>query len=249
MCLAKHRRHYSNRLNPHYRMRLIKRRNRHPIWLTGSVTRSKGLLSLTSTALQNARPSAPAVRSPSLVQVQTTVAGNHIQRAIVAGGEIGERALQPLSKRRRSQPRGAAVAGRLHRWSATYRQTSPRRRHHIQLIINLPVGAKFLILNVTGTSSIPHCFGSINFRISSLQSPPAQPAPSPPVARFCRAMRMEPAGSGRLINVQRHRALPPGGIIPCGPPSTSPGTSSRASATLSLPSVGCRYQPLPLAAL
>ncbi len=162
---------------------------------------------------------------------------------------MSERALQPLSKRRRSQPRGARVAGRLHRWSAAYRQTSPRRGHHIQLIINLPVSVKFFILTITGTSSIPHCFGSINFRISHLQSPPAQPAPSPPVARSCQLMWMEPAGSGRLINVQRHRGLPPGGIIPCGPPSTSPGTSARASATSSLPSVGYRYQPLPFAAL
>ncbi len=230
-------------------MRLIKRRDRHPIWLTGSVTRSNGLLSLTSTRLRNARPSAREARSPSPVQVETTVAGNHIQRAIVAGGEIEERALQPLSKRRRSQPRGAACAGRLHRWSAAYRQTSPRRRYHIQLIINLPVSVKFFILNNTGTSSIPHCFGSINFRISSSQSPPNQPAPSPPDVRSCHVVWMEPAGSGRLINVQRHRALPPGGIIPCGPPSTSPGTSSPASATSSLPSVGYRYQPLPLSAL
>ncbi len=227
-------------------MRLVKRRNRHPHLVTGSVTRSKGLLSLTSTSTSNARPSAREARSPSPVQVADRVAGNHIKRAIVAGGEIERAALQPLSKRRRSQPRGAACCGRLHRWSTTYRQTSPRRRSSHQLIINLPVSAKFLILNDHRTSSIPHCFGSINFRISSSSIPPDQPAPSPPVARSCHVDVEEPAGSGRLINVQRHRALATCGIIPCGPPSTSPGTSSPCQATSSLPSVGCRYQPLPL---
>ena len=83
-----------------------------PIWLTGRVTRSKGLPLLVSTSTSKRSPiktgnsstlTGSANRPPSLA---TTYSG---RLSLVA--KLRERALQPFSKRRRSQPRGAACSG------------------------------------------------------------------------------------------------------------------------------------------
>jgi len=83
-----------------------------PIWLTGRVTRSNGLPSLISTSTSKRSPisigssvtfTGSASRPPSLA---TTYSGR-----LSLAAKLSERALQPLSRRRRSQPFGALCCG------------------------------------------------------------------------------------------------------------------------------------------
>ncbi len=132
---------------------------------------------------------------------QPAVAGDHVQRTLIAGGEV-EGPRVTAVKQTQAQPALRRGVLRINGAVGQQRVAKPayRRAHHVQLVVNLPVSGEFLVLH-----NHRHIVDAPLLRQAQQaafvvfnQHQPRQPHRYL-MARFAMLMRMEPAGRRALV--------------------------------------------------